>query len=135
MKRNKFVWTAFLLLTLITVHTVQARDFIIYSIGLEVPMGTEGEKLQKNYYINMGTNQGVKQGTRLDVVRTIAKQNPYDSNKRYTHQVKVGELVVLHTEEENAITHMEKFKKDNPNVLFEINDFMIGDSVQIHVKK
>tara|TARA_B100001971_G_scaffold213155_1_gene245474 strand:+ start:57955 stop:58302 length:348 start_codon:yes stop_codon:yes gene_type:complete len=112
---------------------VQARDHLIYSIEQEVPMGYDNEELKKNYFVNIGSNQGVEKGTRLDVYRIISKLNPYDNQKRINHKVKVGEMRVLYATDEASIGAMSKYYDDDNTPLFELEDFMIGDHVGISV--
>jgi len=114
-------------------HKTHARDHLIYSIEEEVPMGYENEINKKNYFINMGENQGVEKGTVLDVYRIISKLNPYDNQKRINHKIKVGEMKVLYSTGEAAIGRMKDFLDDKETPLFEIEDFMIGDHVDVSI--
>jgi hypothetical protein len=111
-----------------------ARDYIIYSISQEIPMGEDNEVLKKNYYINMGTQQGVEVGNVLNVFRSISRQDPYESKTRYNYTVKVGELKVLHAEDNTAIGKLQSLRNGEDTPLFEINNFMIGDKVDVRVK-
>lgn len=108
-----------------------ARDYIIYSIAQDIPMGEENEKIEKNYYINMGEKQGLERGTVLDVFRVISRLDPYETKKRYNYRVKVGELEVLHTEDDSAITHLKKLESKESDIYYEIPGFMIGDHVGV----
>jgi len=112
-----------------------ARDYIIYSIVQDVPMGYENEVVKKNFYVNMGSKQGVKAGTQLDVFRTISRLDPYETKKRYSYKVKIGELKVLHTEDNTAIGSLSKLNLGEETPLFDVNNFMIGDKVNVHIKK
>jgi hypothetical protein len=96
-------------------------------------MGYDNEINKKNYFINMGENQGVEKGTTLDVYRIISKLNPYDNQKRINHKIKVGEMKVLYATDEAAIGRMKNFLDDKETPLFEIEDFMIGDHVDVSV--
>lgn len=111
-----------------------AREHLIYSIDEEIPMGYENEKPKRNYYVNIGSNQGVKAGTTLDVFRVISKSNPYDNLKRINYKVKIGELEVLHSDDHAAIGSLKKIKVGIKDPLFEISSFMIGDYVGVSVK-
>jgi hypothetical protein len=112
-----------------------AKDYQIYSIMQDVPMGYENEIIRKNYYINMGTGQGLSKGTVLDVYRSLSLQNPYDGSKRVNYKVKVGTLEVIHSEGEAAIAYKKKFNNDEAKDPYaEIYDFMIGDTVKVSVK-
>lgn len=110
-----------------------ARDHVIYSVDEEIPMGFENEVSKRNYYVNIGSGQGVQKGTILDVYRIISLSNPYDNKKRVNYKVKIGELEVLHTEDQAAIA-IQKALANTPNdPLFEISNFMIGDHVMVSV--
>lgn len=123
----------FLIFTFLFNFSAFARNHLIYTVEEEVPMGYENEITKKNYYVNMGANQGVKPGTILDVFRIISKSNPYDNLKRVNYKVKIGELKVLHSDEEAAIGSIKKMKLGDEDPLFEIRGFMIGDSVSVSI--
>lgn len=95
-------------------------------------MGFENEVVRKNYYINMGSSQGVKKNSVIDVFRIISIQNPYDNKKRVNYKVKIGELKVLHTTDDAAIAMVNEYEKEDVPI-FELNQFMIGDHVAINV--
>lgn len=95
-------------------------------------MGLENEVVRKNYYVNLGKNQGIKKDSVLDVFRIISVQNPYDNKKRENYKVKIGELKVLHTSENAAIAMVKDYEKEDTPI-FELNQFMIGDHVAINV--
>lgn len=111
---------------------VSARNFMIYSVALELPMGTDNEVLKKNYYVNIGSKQGVKKGTLLDVFRVISVLDPYDDRKRVNYKVKIGELKVIHANDEAAITTVHKMlDKDLP--VLDLDQVIVGDHVAVNV--
>lgn len=109
-----------------------ARSYVIFSMTQDLPMGIENEVIRKNYYINMGTGQGVKKDSILDVFRIVSVQNPYDNKKRVNYKVKIGELKVIHSSDDAAIAAVSEYEKEDAPV-FELNQFMIGDHVAINV--
>jgi hypothetical protein len=121
-----------LLLTLLLSQTVLARPYVIFSMAQDLPMGFENEVVRKNYYINMGSSQGVKKDSILDVFRIISIQNPYDNKKRVNYKVKIGELKVIHSADSAAIATVNEYEKEDIPI-FELNQFMIGDHVAINV--
>jgi hypothetical protein len=126
---------SFLFILLLSISTVSfARDHLIYSVAEEIPMGFDNEVTKKNYYMNIGSQQGVSEGTTLDVFRVISKSNPYDNLKRINYKVKVGEIKVVHTDEEAAIGILQVLKNDTETPLFDLNGFMIGDYVSVNIK-
>lgn len=96
-------------------------------------MGVENEVVRKNYYVNMGSGQGVKKDSLLDVFRIVSVQNPYDNKKRVNYKVKIGQLKVLHSSDEAAIAVVSEYNKAEETPIFEIPQFMIGDHVSINV--
>lgn len=95
-------------------------------------MGTENEVVRKNYYVNLGTGQGVKKDSVLNVFRIVSIQNPYDNKKRVNYKVKIGELKVIHSTDDAAIAMVNEYEKEDVPI-FEISQFMIGDHVSINV--
>lgn len=110
-----------------------AKDYIIFSIVQEFPMGAPGEQLKKNYYVNLGKEQGIESGTTLNVYRQISRNDPFETKKRYSYNVKIGELTILHAEEQAAIGTLKDLKLTEADPLFEIKNFMVGDRVSVRV--
>jgi hypothetical protein len=110
-----------------------ARSYVIFSLAQDLPMGHEGEIIRKNYYINMGSGQGVKKDSILDVFRIVSIQNPYDNKKRVNYKVKIGELKVLHSSDDASIAMVSDYEKEETTPIFELPQFMIGDHVSINV--
>ncbi len=111
-----------------------AKDYVIYSISQDIPMGVEKEVLRKNFYVDMGKNQGVTKGSVLDVYRVVSVLDPYESKKRFNHKIKIGEVKVLHVEEASAIGVLNKLESEEETPVFEVGKLMIGDVVSAHVK-
>jgi hypothetical protein len=121
-----------LLTTLLMSQNIWARSYVIFSLAQDLSMGTENEVIRKNYYVNMGSGQGVKKDAVLDVFRIISIQNPYDNKKRVNYKVKIGELKVIHSSDEASIAVVNEYMKEDVPV-FEIPQFMIGDHVAINI--
>jgi hypothetical protein len=133
--RKYFEWPILFMVTLtFTASMAIAKDYVIYSISQDIPMGVEKEVLRKNFYIDMGKNQGVTKGSVLDVYRVISVLDPYESKKRFNHKVKIGEVKVLHSEDTSSIGVLNKLESDEETPVFEVGKLMIGDVVSAHVK-
>lgn len=122
-----------LLSLLLFSQTIWARTYMIFSLSQDLPMGHEGEVVRKNYYINMGSGQGIKKDSVLDVFRVISVQNPYDNKKRVNYKVKIGELKVINSSDEASIAMVNLYEKEENTPIFELPQFMIGDHVSINV--
>ncbi len=109
------------------------RSYVIFSMTQDLPMGVEGEVIRKNYYINMGSGQGIKKDSVVDVFRIISVQNPYNNKNRENFKVKIGELKVIHSSDDSSIATLNEYVKDASTPIFEIPQFMIGDHVAVSV--
>lgn len=121
-----------ILTTLLMSQNIWARSYVIFSLAQDLAMGLENEVVRKNYYVNMGKGQGVKKDSILDVFRIVSIQNPYDNKKRVNYKVKIGELKVIHSEDDASIATLHVYEKEDVPV-FELPQFMIGDHVAINV--
>ncbi len=121
----------FFLLILTLSPSIYARSYVIFSMAQDLSMGVENEVLKKNYYVNMGSSQGIKKDSVLDVFRVISIQNPYDNKKRVNYKVKVGTLKVIHASEQASIASLNEYVEERP--VLELDQFMIGDHVAVSV--
>ena len=108
-----------------------AQDYIIYNVVQNIPMGTPNEIIKKNYYINMGQQQGLSKGTILNVHRIIGRLAPHKTEKRYHYKIKVGELEIIHTENEVSIAQIKALNIGKDTPLLEIQSMIIGDHVSV----
>ena len=123
----------FILVLLVHPFSLWAQEYMVYSIDQEVPMGEPGEVVKKNYYINMGENQGLALGTVLNVYRVFSRMDPYNSQKRYSHKMKVAEIKVVHTERTSAVGNLVSLRNAPTDPLFDIAAIMTGDRVEVNV--
>ena len=97
-------------------------------------MENKVQELKKNYYLNIGSSQGVSPGTVLDVYRTISRQDPYENKRRFEYKVPIGKLEVIHTESKASIAITKKLQQERESpLLFEVHNFMVGDRVSVDV--
>jgi hypothetical protein len=118
---------------LVFTQNLWAKSYVIFSLAQDLPMGVENELIRKNYYVNIGSGQGVKKDSILDVFRIVSIQNPYDNKKRVNYKVKIGELKVLHSSDEASIAMLNEYEKVEETPIFELPQFMVGDHVAINV--
>lgn len=110
-----------------------ARTYLIFSSSQDLPMGEDNEVIRKNFYVNIGANQGIQAGALLSVFRVLSRDNPYAAEKKVFYKIKIGELKVLHTEDENSIAILSKLDITSPTY-FDIKGLMIGDHVEVKIE-
>ena len=135
-KLFKFIDTPLIIAVLFafTASMAFAKDYVIYSIAQDIPMGTPNETIRKNFYVDMGKNQGIRKDSVLDVFRIVSVLDPYGGKKRFNHKIKVGELKILHSEETTSIGVLNKMEELEETPVLEVNALMIGDLVNVHIK-
>ncbi|MCY4523654.1 MAG: hypothetical protein OXB84_02825 [Halobacteriovoraceae bacterium] len=129
MKRN------FILISIFFISSsLLASDYVIYSITQDFPMGEPNEILKKDFYINIGSNQGIKKGTSLDVYRNILSVYSNKTKKIHKHRIRIGKVRIIHVDEQSSIAKKEFLFDTTRTPNLEFKDFMIGDHISISVK-
>ena len=107
-----------------------SADAIVYSVYKGVDLGAPNEELQKDYFVNLGTNQGVEIGATLEV----ARRNPsYDltTEKLYKDLVfPFARLRVIHAEKDASIARVEKLYAPDKTPVLIPRAVIVGDLVR-----
>jgi len=96
------------------------------------PLAMENDQvLPKDYYINAGSNDGLKVGVVMTVFRHQTLYDVYQNKSPGDLVVAVGELRVIHVQGDIAVARLEDLHKhdDYPNVEFDA--VMVGDKVDL----
>jgi hypothetical protein len=109
----------------------RADDFVVYSIYRELDMGNPGETPLKDYYLNMGSSNGLHEGSRVDVIRKFSTYDSITEKLFREVQFKVATLKVIHVESGIAVARMDKMVPFEKNPAIAIKGVMLGDSVRI----
>src|SRR5437870_2429861 len=56
-------------ITFLVPSTPQAGEAIVYSVYKGIDLGNPNDAIQKDFFVNLGVNQGVKVGMELEVAR------------------------------------------------------------------
>ena len=134
MKRTTFLQNVLIILLMLYSASSISNDFIVYSISQEVPMGDPNEKIKKNYYFNIGGDQGLQKGNFLEVFRIVSQVDPYDTKKRYYYRIKIGEVKVIHIEDRSSIGVLAFLEESSDTPVLDIPTIMIGDRVNVKIQ-
>lgn len=125
------LWGAAAILSCVFAYPAYPSDFIVYSVYKAIDMGNPGEVPQKDFYVNMGSSNGLKTGVILEVHRRVAT---YDllSQKLYKDvEFPIGKLKVIHVEPYAAIARLDSLAAPESTPAVETRAVMVGDAVQI----
>lgn len=111
-------------------RAAQSAEFIVYSVYKALDMGNPGEVPQKDYYLNMGTANGLSEGSSVDVLRKVSTYDTL-SEKLYREILfKIATLKVIHVEANAAVARLEKAHPADKIPVTQIKGVMIGDLVR-----
>ena len=105
---------------------------MIYGVANKLPMGGGEKRPGKNYYLNIGGNQGIKVGSHLEVYRALTRQSPFNNKESFQYKIPIGQVEVIHVEDRASIGVAKLFKNDK-RLQLEIDDFIVGDTIQVKV--
>src|SRR5262245_19915721 len=86
--------------TLLMLGIVQynhASDFFVTSVVREFPMKS-GDAIYKDYYVNAGTNNGLRKGLTIEAVRKISAFDNINSKLLGDTPVKIARLKLIHVD-------------------------------------
>lgn len=117
---------------LFTTNLAQA-DHQVFGVKSDFPM-TDGQPLFRDVYVNLGTNQGIKAGSSLDVLRSITTVDEINQRVGKNISFKFAQLKVIHAEGDIAVARVEKFMPPESIPTGSHTNVMVGDQVQISSK-
>lgn len=123
--------TIVVLLAMLTLSSVQAADPMVYGVYRPLEMGEPGEVVRKDYFVNIGTKQGVGNGSKLEVFR---RQPTHDlvNNQYHSDTVfPIATLRVIHADANTAIARLESMKPLDKTPAISPLTVMAGDLVQL----
>jgi hypothetical protein len=109
-----------------------ATEFTVYNVLKNLDLGTPEETTRKDYYVNMGANQGVRLGSTLEVYRRVPT---YDGeNQKYYQDIifAFAKLKVIHVEKSAAVGRLEKFLPPEKTPVAIPQMVMVGDIVRLN---
>ena len=108
-----------------------AADFIVYSVYKGLDFGNPGESPPKDFHVNMGSSQGLRAGTTLNVYR---KEATYDlQNEKLYKDVTfpIARLKVIHAESGAAIARLHEMLPADKTPVIVPRTVMVGDIVRV----
>ena len=138
-QRNGFaivgVFLASVLTWVLTPTALSEETAIVYSVFKGIDLGNPNEILQRDYFINLGTNQGIRVGTVLEVAR---KAPSYDltTEKLYKDLIfPFAQVKVIHAEKDASIARLEKLYPMDKTPALTPRAVVVGDLVKVSSSK
>jgi hypothetical protein len=107
-----------------------AQDLSIFDSRRPIAMSKD-EKTYRDFYINGGIEQGVKNGMILSVKRRITLYDSYRANSPIEMMVDVGRIKIIHTQKGLSVARLySKFSRKDRTIL-EHDFIMVGDKIDM----
>lgn len=107
------------------------RDFSVYNVASSIPMGTPGEVRAKDYYVNMGSNQGLRKGAFLEALRRLPSYDLIDQEFSRDLVFPIAVLKVIHVQSNAAICRLERMLPLQTTPSISPLSVMVGDFVRV----
>lgn len=129
---TRWIWLAGLSAVMILYSPFRAlsAEHTVYQVYRPVDLGIEGEVPPKDIYISMGTVDGIRKGSSVDVYRKLSSFSHLTQQHVGDHLVPVGRLRVIHVDAQTAIARLDQFVSLNQEPGLYPQAVMIGDVVQ-----
>ncbi len=106
------------------------RDYVVYSTYRGVDLGGAGENSPRDYYVNMGSENGIRPGSVLEVWRKVPTYD-LSSQKLYKDlSFPVARVKVIHVESNAAVARLETFYPPEKSPAVLPRAIMVGDMVR-----
>ena len=114
--------------------STNAADFNITSVIREVPL-KQSDIMYKDFYINAGTNNGLKQGAFIDAKRRMVVFDNANSKMMGDTAVKIARLKVIHVDKNVSIARIVEFYPKETTPIAGYDSVMIGDLIEVSDKQ
>jgi hypothetical protein len=104
-------------------------EHTVYQVYRPVDLG-EGFPPPKDIFVSIGTMDGIRKGSYLDVYRRISSFDNLTSRHMGDHMIPVGRLKIIHVDEKTAIARSDRFVSLEEEPALMPQAIMIGDVVR-----
>lgn len=91
----------------------------------------DGQADYRDVYVNIGTNQGVKAGTKLDAFRVLTTVDEINQRTGRNFSFKIARLKVIHAESDMAVARVIEFQPPESTPIAVFTNVMVGDQVEV----
>jgi hypothetical protein len=135
MSRLFLIWVyAALELCLLSSPIARAAEFTIYNVYRGLSLGNPDEIVQKDFYVNMGTLNGIREGSILEVMRKVSSFNLLNEQLYKDVVFPIARIKVIHVEAAVAVARLEKMLPAENTPAVTPRAIMVGDVVRVPVK-
>lgn len=134
MRKLGFATLEFILFSLVFFgffyNYTHAAEFNVYQVYRPIDLGETNQAPPKDIYISMGSDQGLKKGSMLDVYRRVSSFDNMSQKHMGDSMIPVGRIRVIHVDDKTAIARSDRFVSIEQEPALLPQAIMIGDVVR-----
>ena len=123
----------FLVVLLFFPLSSEAADYAVFGVKTNFPM-VDGEPILRDLYLNIGTNQGIKEGSQLEAHRLLTTIDEINQRTGNNITFKIARLRVIHAESDMAIARVVKMLPPESTPTGTYTNVMVGDRISVASK-
>lgn len=120
-------------LFLSTTFLANAADYTVFGVKSDLLMNDGGPSF-RDIFVNMGTGQGIKVGSKLDAFRVVTTIDEINQKTGRNISFKIARLKVIHAESDMAVARVIEFLPPESTPIGTYTNVMVGDKVDISVR-
>ena len=110
-----------------------ATEYVVYNVYRGMDLGNPGEDPpQKDYYVNIGGAQGLRDGSILKVLRRVPTYEILSEQLYQDLTYPIALIKVIHVEPTAAIARLEKMLPADKTPSLSPRAIMVGDLVKLN---
>lgn len=113
--------------------SAESSNYAVFGIKTDFPMA-DGQTAYRDVYVSMGTNQGIKPGSQLDVFRVMTAMDDLNQRSGRNLSFKIAKLKVIHAESDIAVARVIQFLPPEATPIGTYTNVMVGDAVDVSTK-
>jgi len=124
---------SFMIMTGMVLSQSHAADLSVVEVRRNIQM-SEQDAVYRDYYINAGSNAGLKKNMIVQVKRKQSLKDSTGTKNLGEIEIPVGELKILYVENQMAVAREARLLSREEYPVLEQTAIMIGDRIDIQAK-
>jgi len=127
-----FISGLMILFLLFTFQAVKAfgKDFHVIEVRKNLQL-KEGDPILHDYYLNAGSQQGLKVGMVVKIIRKIPVHDQYQNQAQDDLILPVAKLKIIHTEPNISVARVQAYVAGDRTPILDYRSVMMGDRIDI----
>ena len=114
----------------ISTFAQSSRTYAVFDVRKSLPL-KDKDTIQKDYYVNLGTEHGAKVGSILSVKRRLPVIDVYRNQAQGDLVIEIAKLKVIHTQSTMSVGRLMSVVNPKNIPVVQYESLMMGDQVEL----